>query len=144
MLIDVKALKKTLRGLADLLASEAERNPAFAEALQNVLFESAGQKRAKETITLKKAPKVEVFDPFAALSEKGPVGFKEWLGTLDVPSLRAIVRQYRLDPTRLSDKWKTQGRFIELIHDRVQDRVSHGESFRNYGERKDQDAPESL
>lgn len=36
----------------------------------------------------------------------------------------------------MSDKWKKRERFVELVHERVQDRVSQGESFRNYGERQ--------
>jgi hypothetical protein len=64
-------------------------------------------------------------------------GLRTRLQELDLHELRSIVRTHRLDPTRLSDKWKTQERLIDLIVDRVEARAKQGETFRQYAPRMD-------
>jgi hypothetical protein len=120
-------IRRRLKLLADLLADEAERNPEFASALVEIL---GGTLPPKKSI---RAEKIQAPDPFEALRLKGNEEFQKWLNDLSIKELKAIVRQQRFDPSRLSDKWKTKDRFVQLILDRVESRSKQGEAFRFYG-----------
>lgn len=135
MLINQRNLKVRLRRFTELIAQEAERNQEFAKELAEILgiTESGSSTRRKQN-----SPGVEV-DPFDVLREKGIEGFRAWLSSLSIDMLRSIVRQHRLDSSRLSDRWKTKGRFVELICERIDARSRHGDAFRRYG----QDAKEA-
>lgn len=130
MLDEKKNARELLHRLADLIANEAERNQRFAAELQEILGTREGGPKKTRT-----QPPSE--DPFEAYRTKGEVGFKSWLETFDVATLKAMVRQHRLDPSRLSDKWKTKARFVSLIVERVPARLKQGDVFRHYGERDD-------
>lgn len=129
MLKDQRNLKATLRKLTELIVQEAERNQDFARQLTDVLGLTQNEIPSREKRGLQD---VEV-DPFEALREKGADGFRGWLNSLSIDALRSIVRQHRLDSSRLSDRWKTKERFVDLICERVNARSRHGESFRHYG-----------
>lgn len=127
MLDNTKSLRKQLRRFADLLADEAERNPEFADSLLTLLtVDGVREKR-------KRSEKRTAPDPFEIFRTKGADKFRQWLNDLSVQDLRGIVRQHRFDPTRLSDKWKTKERFIQLICERVESRSKQGDVFRFYG-----------
>ncbi|HEY8322936.1 MAG TPA: hypothetical protein VIG77_00485 [Ktedonobacterales bacterium] len=53
--------------------------------------------------------------------------FPQWA---DLPTLRAIVRERRLDPARISARWTARERVISLIVDQVKARANHGQAFR--------------
>ncbi|MBI4295248.1 MAG: hypothetical protein HY669_03680 [Chloroflexi bacterium] len=123
----LKDLRRRLKTLADAIADEAERNPEFAKSV-NDLFGIAPAQETK-----RKNGKTLVPDPFEVLRLKGNEGFNQWLNALSIQELRAIVRQQRFDPSRLSDKWKTKDRFVLLIIGRVESRSKQGDTFRSYG-----------
>ncbi len=132
-----KNLRQRLRRLADLLADEAERNTEFGSMLADLLGVQSAQDKPK------KSEKFRVPDPFDAFRARGHDGFREWLDALSVQELRAIVRQQRFDPSRLSDKWKTKRRFTQLIMDRVESRSKQGDVFRFYGKDTGEDENET-
>lgn len=126
MLTDPKSVRKTLQRLVDLLADEAERNPAFAEALAELFI-------SPPTSTRSKSKEEPILDPFSTFQAKGKEGLRASLNGLSIEQLRSIVRQHRFDPSRLSDKWKSRERFIEVICERVEARSRQGDAFRHYG-----------
>jgi hypothetical protein len=126
-------LRNLLHRLVDLIVDEAERNPALAEKLRETIgpaLKAGGNRPRKEHTQL------PAEDPFEVYRSKGDEGLKSWLESLDIAALKAVVRQHRLDPSRLSDKWKTKDRFVALILERVPARLKQGDVFRHYGTRE--------
>jgi hypothetical protein len=68
-------------------------------------------------------------DPFAVLRQSGEQGLQQALASLDLASLKAIVRAYRLDPARISTRWTVPERVIELIVEQATARLNHGRAF---------------
>jgi len=130
MLKNQRNLKVRLRRFAELIVQEAERNEEFAKELANVL----GITESESSIRRKRDSSGVEVDPFDVLREKGIEGFRAWLNSLSIDMLRSIVRQHRLDSSRLSDRWKTKARFVELICERIDARSRHGDTFRRYGQ----------
>jgi hypothetical protein len=118
-----------LRKLADLIADEAERDSGFAAALSDVLGSSPSPVQPARRAT----NAVSIPDPFDVYRTKNPEEFRTWLNGLTIDELRAIVREHRFDPSRLSDRWKTKERFIKVISERVESRSKQGDVFRHYG-----------
>jgi len=87
-----------------------------------------------------KVERIPALDPFETYKQQGAEKLQSWLNELSLQELRAIVRQQRFDPSRLSDKWKTKERFIQLILERVVSRSKQGDSFRFYGKESSEDA----
>lgn len=68
-------------------------------------------------------------DPFVLLRERGEAGLRAALDGLDLAALRAIVRDHRLDPARISARWTVRERVIELIVQQVRGRANLGKAF---------------
>lgn len=68
-------------------------------------------------------------DPFAALREQGEIGLLQQLGSLDLTALRAVIRAHRLDPARISARWTSCERLVELIVEQVRARARLGRAF---------------
>lgn len=131
---DAQAAGKLLRDLAD----RAERDPAFgmqiAEAVRaSGLLDAAPQPsaRKKSTHSAKRAPApaTDPPDPFLVLRQHGEDVLRAQLATLDIASLRQIVRAHRLDPARISARWTVSDRVITLIVEQVRARANHGRAF---------------
>jgi hypothetical protein len=56
-------------------------------------------------------------------------GLRAALSALQLPALRVIVRERRLDPARISARWTARERVISLIVDQVKARANHGHAF---------------
>lgn len=126
--------RKVMHRLVDVICDEAESNPRLAERLQAALGLTS-----EDT---KRAPKRQAaLDPFAVLEEHGVSGLRRQLDDIDLNDLKAIVRLHRLDPSRLSDKWKTRDRFIDLIVERVDARAKQGSAFRDYKSQRESSFP---
>jgi hypothetical protein len=134
MLDTLKKLRAFLRRLADLIADEAERNPDFAAQLQEVVAPAV---KVRDGQPRKSQAQLPAEHPFEVYRARGEEGLKSWLESLDITALKAVVRQHRLDPSRLSDKWKTKERFVTLILERVPARLKQGDVFRHYADRED-------
>jgi len=67
-------------------------------------------------------------DPFAVYAQ-GEVELRRQLAQLSVEELKDIVAEHGMDPTKLALKWKTPERLIDVICQRVSDRVHKGQAF---------------
>jgi hypothetical protein len=131
------------------LAARAEADPSFATQMLAALRESglagaltsetpaASAPRPRGARTPRgaarpAAPTSEAQalpDPFALYRSQGVGGLRAALDALDLASLRAIVRERRLDPARISARWTTRERVITLIEEQVKARANHGHAF---------------
>ena len=121
------------------LAERADHDPAFgaqvADALRaSGLLGSARKSpppRKKSVKSVQRAPKVDgnVLNPFQVLRRYGDQALRDQLTTLDLTSLRQIVRAHRLDPARISARWSSSERVVSLIVEQVRARANHGRAF---------------
>jgi len=127
-----KTLIKLLRGVADLLASEAERNPVFAARLDQVLQDlpvrsPRAEKRASR-------PAGQLPDIHAEWNARGEVDFRLWLRDQPIPILRSLIRSHGFDPTRRTSKWREAEKLSEFIAHNLRSRLSRGAVFLNRGQ----------
>jgi hypothetical protein len=121
-----KTLTRILRQLAELVAEEAETNPAFAEKLDAVLASiPAGAPKTGKS----KAPAIQVPDVFAEYQARGDDEFRFWLRGLEVPTLRAIVKANGFDPGKQSVRWTEPEKFASLIADQLKAQLRRGSAF---------------
>lgn len=124
------------------LAERAEQDATFAQGVaaaleQSGLLAPAGARRhaprpaakASESGSRDSAPRGDPLDPFATLRSAGEAGLRDALSALEIAVLHQIVRTHRLDPARISARWNTRERLIELIVTQVRARASHGQAF---------------
>jgi hypothetical protein len=124
------------------LAERAERDAAFAQGVAEALAQSGllaptrarrgatrPVARASEAAVPESAGHGGALDPFAALRGEGETGLRAALDALEIAALHQIVRTYRLDPARISARWTTRARLIELIVTQVRARANHGQAF---------------
>jgi hypothetical protein len=124
------SMKKRLKALFDAIEGEAQRNPAFAAELAAVFEEAppiSGQKSRPPSKRSK--AQVTIPDVMAKLQELGEEEFRFWLRTVDLPTLKAIVKQNGFDPAKASQRWKEPDKFIALIHEQTQTRLKRGSAF---------------
>jgi hypothetical protein len=99
------SLIRLLRGIVDLLAEEAERNPKFAARLDELLSSVPVETRSKGR-RAGASGDVDVPDIYRERELRGEDEFRFWLRDLPVPVLRAIIRKHDLDSARRTAKWK--------------------------------------
>jgi hypothetical protein len=124
------AVIRFARGLIDLVADEASRNPGFAQQLDQ-LFESLFQKRQKAE---KLAPLNAGFalpDIYAEWRARGETEFRLWLAEQPVAALRQVIREHELDPARRTEKWRDEEKLSGFIADQLQTRLKRGSGFMN-------------
>ena len=122
-----KALIGLLRGMVDLLADEAGRNPGFAARLDDLLSVLPAR-----TAPTKKAAKAEMEtlpDVHAELAARGEAEFQLWLNGQPIQVLRALIRTHDLDSTRRTIKWKDAEKLAAFIVDGLRARLARGSSF---------------
>ncbi|MDA8390217.1 MAG: hypothetical protein M0Z76_05750 [Gammaproteobacteria bacterium] len=126
-----KALINLLRGLVDLLADEAGRNPDFAARLDDVLasLPAGSAKLPKQRAT----PPAELPDIHAEWNQRSETDFRLWLRDQPMPVLRALVRTHDFDPTRRTTKWKEAEKLADFIADGLKARRARGSSFLGRG-----------
>ena len=124
-----KSLTRLLRGLVDLLAEEAERNPEFAERLDQLLAPIPHKGRSKGRGVRKAAVEPEVPDIYRERELRGEEEFQFWLRDLPVPLLRAIIRKHDLDSARRTARWKEAEKLGAYIAERLQGRLERGSGF---------------
>lgn len=129
------------------LARRAEADPTLATQLRAALAESGlldarpgepsppaksrgrGAARAATSGSANTASEPPPPDPFAVYRTHGEDALRATLDTLELASLRAIIRSHRLDPARISARWTARDRLISLIVDQVRARYNHGRAF---------------
>lgn len=142
---DAAAVSAFLRSLAD----RAQADPAFAAQVHAALRESGllptatadadpadapalvkpPRRPAHTGAAPANKPAALALDPFAVLRDRGEPGLQASLESLDLVSLRQLVRAHRLDPARISARWTARDRVIALIVDQVRARANHGKAF---------------
>lgn len=123
-----KTLTAVLKGLADLLAHEASRNPEFAAELEHLLHASADT----DSVRQGRASQSHVDalpDVHEEWNARGETGFRLWLRDLPVPTIRAIIRAEDLDATRRTAKWKEAEKLADFAADGIRGRLSRGSAF---------------
>ncbi|HNQ90199.1 MAG TPA: hypothetical protein PKM73_16405 [Verrucomicrobiota bacterium] len=123
-----KTLTRLLKHLVEVVAEEADQNPAFAAKLDGILAEvsSASGKRPKGA---KGAPADEVPDVYAEYQQKGEEEFRFWLRGLSVAVLKGIVKANGFDPGKVSRPWTEPDKFVGLITEQLKARLSRGAAF---------------
>lgn len=126
-----KALIKLLRGLVDLLADEAARNPDFAARLNDAL---AGlPKESAKPANQRAMLPAELPDIHAEWNQRNETDFRLWLRDQPISVLRALVRTHDFDPTRRTTKWKEAEKLADFIADGLKARLARGSSFLGRG-----------
>jgi hypothetical protein len=150
-------LSAALRRLFDAVIAEADRNPPFADRLQQALATlisapppasaaSAGAAPVGPApvaaapdfgaASAPPAPKKRagrraagVLDPFA-VDQEGEGVLRTRLSALNLDELKDIVAEHGMDPSKLAMKWKKPERLVDLIATTVRDRLHKGDAFR--------------
>jgi hypothetical protein len=123
------SLKARLKALLEVIETEAARNQAFAEQLGAVFGDGDPQPITRNRPPSAKNRAIEIPDVFAALQEKGDEEFKFWLRTLDLPTLKGIVKQNGFDPAKASQRWKDADKFVVLVDEQTHARLKRGSAF---------------
>lgn len=143
-------LKKAINGLTRVVLAEADRNPDFANRLEQAFSaalsarESPEAEMARESLGADDVYAAEshgddrrpknrrppaVLDPIEVAKE-GESALRWRLGALSVEQLKDVVADYGLDPSKLAMKWKTADRLIERIVEVSMGRMRKGDVFR--------------
>ncbi len=120
------AISSTDPFMLALLDAEATHNPEFAAKLQDIMAVLPTR-----STRLPRPPEIAVSIPdvFAALQEKGEVEFGFWVRTLDVPTLKAVIRTNGFDPAKASQRWTDPDKFVGLVIEQTVSRMKRGSAF---------------
>jgi hypothetical protein len=128
-----KELMTLLRGLVDLLADEAGRNPAFADKLEHLLTAVPARREAAKREP-RKSTSAKLPDLHAEHVARGEADFLLWLRELPVTILRSLIRANDFDPTRRTSKWKEAEKLATFIVDSLRARMTRGSAFMSKGQ----------
>lgn len=127
-----KELISLLRGLVDLLADEAARNPDFANRLDSVLS-SLPVKDPSAKRKFVRGSSDHLPDLHAEWSARGEVEFLAWLRELPTAILHALIRSNGFDPIGRTSKWKETEKLSSFIVDSLRARMTRGSAFMSKG-----------
>jgi hypothetical protein len=127
-----KELVALFRGLVELLAEEADRNPSFADKLE-LLFSSLPRKEVVQR-ERSKSIQEELPDLHAERAARGEAGLLLWLKELPITTLRSLVRSNDFDPTGRTSKWKEAEKLSSFIVDSLSARMARGSAFMSKGQ----------
>jgi len=68
-------------------------------------------------------------DLYGLLRAEGDETLRARLSTLTPTELHGVIRTHRLDPARISARWTSAARLIDLIVAQVRARADHGKAF---------------
>jgi hypothetical protein len=126
-----KELMSLLRGLVDLLVEEADRNPAFADKLEQLFAAVPSRGPAKRPS--RKSVSVPPPDLYAEQAARGETDLLVWLRDLPVSTLRSLIRTNDFDPTRRTSKWRETEKLATFIVDSLRGRMMRGSAFMSKG-----------
>lgn len=121
-----KKLTAVLRDFLSVVDEEANRNPDFAAKLEAVMAQ-VPSRPARPPRPQKTA--VPIPDVFAVLQEKGESEFGFWVRTLDIPTLRAIIKKNGFDPAKAAQRWTDPDKFVGLVMEQTLSRMKRGSAF---------------
>ena len=119
-------LTAVLRDFLTVVDGEASRNPDFAAKLEAVMAQLPSRP-ARPPRSPK--PVVAVPEVFAELQAKGEVEFGFWVRTLDIPTLKAIIKKNGFDPAKASQRWADPDKFVGLVVEQTVSRQKRGSAF---------------
>jgi hypothetical protein len=128
-----KELMALLRGLVDLIAEEATRNPHFEDKLGYLLNAVPTRRDLARRTRREKAPTL-LPDLHAEYAARGEDEFRLWLRDLSTPMLRALIRANDFDTTGRTRKWKEAEKLAAFIADGLRARLSRGAAFMSRGQ----------
>jgi hypothetical protein len=126
-----KELVALLRGLAELLAEEARRNPNFASQLELLL--SSLPRREVNQPKLRKNTEEKLPDLYAEWTTRGEAGLLLWLRECPLAVLRSLIRSNDFDPIGRTSKWKETEKLSSFIVDSLRARMTRGSAFMRKG-----------
>ena len=124
-----QTLSKLFREIADLLDEEAATNPRFAARLDTLVSSIRGPAEARRSRNRRPSTTPPVPDVLSALEQKGDEEFRFWLRSLDIPTLKAIIKSNGFDVARASQRWTDPDKFITLIAQQAGARLKRGSGF---------------
>ena len=124
-------LRTALEDLARAVADQAERDPAFAEAVSVALARVTAPDVTRGAADGKPAGRraQPALNPVQT-ARQGEEALRSGLDGLSVDELKAIVSAYALDPKRLAMRWKSPQRLADLIVTASMARARKGDAFR--------------
>lgn len=122
-------LSKLFRDLAELLDDEASKNPGFADRLNSLVSPTPAPSNALKPRKPRQRASLSIPDVLSALQTKGDEEFRFWLRSLDLPTLRAIVKSNGFDVARVSQRWTDPDKFTALIAEQTAARLKRGSGF---------------
>lgn len=124
-----KALVALLRGLVELLAEESERNPAFAERMDQLLAELHAPRRPKVDRPPSKGKSMPLPDVYAEWNARGETEFRLWLREQPLATIRAVIRAQDLDAPRRTSKWSDAEKLADFVAEGMRARSARGSAF---------------
>jgi hypothetical protein len=122
-----KELMALLRGLVELLAEEADRNPIFSDKLESLLAPLSG--RGANQQKSHKSTSERLPDLHAERAARSEADFLLWLRELPITVLRSLIRSNEFDPTGRTGKWKEVEKLSSFIVDSLRARMARGSAF---------------
>jgi hypothetical protein len=122
-------LKRMLRDLLMLVDEEAARNSSFADRLAAIMDDLSITADKKPARQRQDGPSEPVPDVLAVYQEKGADEFLHWLRSLDLTTLKAIVKTNGFDAGKASQRWKEPDKFADLILTQTAARLRRGSAF---------------
>ena len=121
-----KKLTAFLRDLLDLVDDEATRNLEFATKLNSIMAELPARPARQPRLP---KPAIVVPDVFVELQAKGELEFGFWVRSLDIPTLKAIIKKNGFDPAKAAQRWTDPDKFVGLVIEQTLARMKRGSSF---------------
>jgi hypothetical protein len=119
-------LTTILRDFLAIVDDEAARNLEFAAKLETVMAQLPSR-----PIRPPRPPKSAITIPnvFAELQARGELEFGFWVRSLDIPTLKAIIRANGFDPAKAAQRWTDPDKFAGLVIEQTLARMKRGSSF---------------
>lgn len=124
---DEKEIARRIARILRLLAGKIEENPDMLRDMELIIRDipSVSRKRKVEEHPID-------FDIFHVFAEGGEHGLRRRLESVELKTLKGIIRQHGFDVSKLADKWRNKERLVNLVTERVAARSDKGKVFKNY------------
>jgi hypothetical protein len=122
-------LARAIRSLLALVEEEAMRNPSFAARLEEISNRLPTTSTKRATRGRATGPAELPPDVFAIYQERGEEEFRFWIRSLNLRSLKAIVKANGFDPGKASQRWTEPDKFVDLIAKQTAARLRRGSAF---------------
>jgi hypothetical protein len=121
-------LRSVLNGLVRAVVDEADRNPEFAQRLEESLGLISTESNGNRPRGSSSRRTPAILNPIE-LACKGEAVLRERLAGLDLEQLKDVVADFGMDQGKLVMKWKTPQRIIDRIVEVSMVRAVKGDVF---------------